>query len=76
MSKKKRKKKTGIEKIWTVFKVQLVLLVLIIGAIAYYYVGGYAIKVSMEVEPIIEEHKECIETIKAIVVVSCSVLSS
>lgn len=26
---------------------------------------GYAIKVSMEVEPIIEEHKECIETIKA-----------
>ena len=42
---KKRKKKTKSQKIWGFLQFQMVLIVLVIAAIAYYYVGGYAAKV-------------------------------
>ena len=43
---KKRKKKTRTQKVWGFIKFQMVLMVLVLAAVAYYYAGGYAAKVS------------------------------
>lgn len=43
---KKRKKKTKSQKVWGFLKFQMVLIVLVVAAVAYYYVGGYAAKVN------------------------------
>lgn len=46
MAKKKRKKKkTATQKLWSFLKFQMVLILLVLGAVAYYFVGGYAVKV-------------------------------
>lgn len=42
---RKRKKKTKSQKIWGFLQFQMVLIMLVVAAIAYYYVGGYAAKV-------------------------------
>lgn len=42
----KKKKKTKSQKIWGFFKFQMVLIIIAVAAIAYYYIGGYASKVS------------------------------
>lgn len=42
---KKRKKKTKSQKIWGFLQFQMILIMLVVAAIAYYYVGGYAAKV-------------------------------
>ena len=43
---KKKHKKTKTQKIWGFLKFQMVLIVLVVAAIAYYYAGGYAAEIS------------------------------
>lgn len=50
---KKRTKKNKTKRIWGFLKFQMVLILFVIAAIAYYYVGGYAAKVdSMKTEAV------------------------
>lgn len=44
--KRKKKKKTRLQKTWRFLKIQLFLIALVIGALIYYYSGGYAAEVS------------------------------
>ena len=46
MAKPKKRKKTALQKLGGVLKFQLFLLALVLGAVGYYYMGGYAEKVS------------------------------
>lgn len=46
MAKRRKKKKTRLQKTWRFLKFQIFLIVLVIAAIIYYYSGGYATKVS------------------------------
>ncbi len=41
----KRKKKTKTQKLWGFLKFQMVLILLVVAMIAYYYAGGYSVKV-------------------------------
>ncbi len=43
---KKRKNKTKSQKVWGFLKFQMVLIVLVVAAVAYYYLGGYAAKIN------------------------------
>ena len=43
---KKRRKKTSSQKIWGFLKFQMILMLRVVAAVAYYYAGGYAAKVS------------------------------
>lgn len=45
-NKKKKKKKTHSQRAWGFLKFQMVLILLVLAAIAYYYAGGYATKVA------------------------------
>lgn len=46
MSKNVKKKKSRAEKIYGLFKVQIAFMLIVVAIVAYYYVGGYASKVS------------------------------
>ncbi len=65
MSKKKRKR-TKTQKIWRFFKIQFFLMLLVIAAVTYYYVGGYASKVTqMKQEAISFVNNSTDETFRA-----------
>lgn len=61
----KRKKKTKSQRAWGFLKFQMVLIFLVVAAVAYYYAGGYAAKVSkMKTEAVSLVAKSSVETFR------------